>query len=162
MKRLPWKYTAGLFDGEGCVKYGIRRKSARPGQGKTAGALRDVYYPQVVLELTLSEPGFPVIDMLHNSYGGRVYHRESKNPNWKDTRLWRVADKGKCRLIANNIVKHTYIKREQLRLALWVWDNLKGIQPHSVALALRDEFSALKGDPHRLSEKAQVRLLEML
>ena len=60
MKRLPWKYTAGLIDGEGCIKFGIKKKTVFEGQGKKEGNKVEVYYPQINLELTLAEPGFHV------------------------------------------------------------------------------------------------------
>ena len=74
MKRLSWKYVAGLVDGEGCVSLGIRTK-----KNKDSVSM----FPQIILELTLTESCKHLIDLLHNNYGGRVYRIESRNENWK-------------------------------------------------------------------------------
>ena len=162
MKRLSWKYVAGLFDGEGCVVCAIKRKTTFQGQGKKTGVKTHSYYRQISIELTLTESSKHVIDHLQNNYGGNVYRAESRNPNWKPTYTWKLRDNTKARAFCQNIYKHCMIKNEQLRLAIWAIDMLKGKLAPEVAETLKQEFKLQKSDPHRLSEKAQENILELL
>ena len=154
MKRLPWKYVAGLMDGEGCVKLNLRKSKDKEGNV--------VFYPQIGIELTLTETSKHVIDYLHNSNGGKVYRREYDSPNWKPTYTWRLYAKTDVRAFCQNLYKHTYIKNEQMRFAIWCIDNLKAGLTTEVAKVLKEELKLQKGDPHRLSEKAQERILQLL
>jgi len=154
MKRLPWKYVAGLMDGEGCIKLNLRKKK------KDDGSI--IFYPQIGIELTLTESSKHVIDMLHNSYGGKVYRREYPNANWKPTYTWRLYAKTEVRAFCQNLFKHTFIKNEQMKLAIWCIDNLKTGLAVETAKVLKEELKLQKGGPHRLSEKAQDKILAML
>jgi len=153
MKRLSWKYVAGLVDGEGCVSLGIRTK-----KNKDSVSM----FPQIILELTLTESCKHLIDLLHNNYGGRVYRIESRNENWKPCYNWRLAEKRKCRALFQNIVNHCFIKNEQMRLAIWCYDNLKGKISTELKDVLKSEFKLQKSDPHRLSETAVLKIKALM
>lgn len=149
MKRLPWKYVAGLVDGEGCVAVGFRHKNGN-------------IFLQIGLELTLTESCKFVLDMLQNSYGGNMYRREYESSNWKPTYSWRLYGKTPVRAVFQNLYNYCYIKREQMKLAIWCIDNIKHALSEEQAKAIKEEFKLQKSDPHRLSEKAVERILQML
>lgn len=147
MKRLPWKYLAGLIDGEGCIDVQIS-----PG-----GHIR----PR--LRIGMAANAEFLIDMMQNSLGGHTHRRVSKNPNWQDaiTLDW-SGYKASC-MVLRNIVNHLFLKKEQARFCLWMETNIKGKQVSAEARdAIRDELKLMKRDPHRLSEKAQERILSLL
>lgn len=149
MKRLPWKYVAGLVDGEGCVAVGFRHKNGN-------------IFLQLSLQLTLTESCKFVLDMLKNSFGGNLYRQEYESKNWKPTYCWRVYEKTKLRALLQNLYNYSYIKKEQMKFAIWCLDNIKHALPHDVAKAIKEEFKLQKSDPHRLSEKAVERILQVL
>jgi hypothetical protein len=153
MKRLPWKYIAGFVDGEGCIDFQQTK-------------LTNGYFilaPRV--RVALSEPGLDVLKNLQNSFGGSIIkrNRKSSNPNWADAYSWELTGYKKVCMFLRNFVKHLIIKKEQARLLLWMETNMKGkkvgMEERQFA---KDELSAMKKDPHRLSETAQERILEML
>jgi hypothetical protein len=162
MKRLSWKYVAGLIDGEGCVKVGFRLKKVNGTQGQHGGEERNTIYHQIILELTLTESCKHVIDMLQNNYGGQIYYREYPNPNWKPTWCWRLSDKTQCRSLFQNIMNHCYIKAEQMRLAIFCYDKVRGQITSEIADAIKEEFKLLKADPQRLSEKAVQKISALM
>ena len=154
MKRLSWKYIAGLVDGEGCVRVGFRIREVFGSQGKHGGEKKKSIYPQIGLEVTLTESCKYLLDMLQNNYGGRLYYECRENPNWKPTWRWRLNDRTQCRSLFQNIKKHCFIKNEQMKLAIWCFDNIRGQITMELADAMKCEFRLLKADPQRLSETA--------
>ena len=147
MKRLSWKYIAGLIDGEGCLDVQI-----------TNG----IYVrPRVRIGMTKSSE--MLLQMLVTNHGGSLIYRESKNPNWQDSVSWELCGYSVVCPFLRNIANHLYIKHEQAKLLLWMENNLKGKQVADEARQLVvDELKAMKRDPHRLSEKAQVQILKHL
>lgn len=147
MKRLSWKYIAGLIDGEGCLDVQI-----------TNG----IYVrPRVRIALTKSSEFLLV--MLQANHGGVLQYRESKNPNWNDSVSWELCGYSQVCKFLRNFQNHLYIKHEQAKLLLWMENNIKGKQVAEQARHLiRDELKAMKRDPHRLSEKAQEEILKFL
>ena len=163
MKRLSWKYVAGLIDGEGCVAVGFRVKVVHGTQGQHGGEERKTIYPQIGLEVTLTESCKHVLDMLQNNYGGKLYcSGEQKNSNWKPTWSWRLYDRTQCRALFQNIKNHLLIKRAQAEFAIWCFDNVRGNVTTEVADCLKCEFKQLKADPHRLSEKAALKVSALM
>lgn len=144
MKHLSWKYVAGLVDGEGCIDI-----QASKGNYLT---------PRVRIALT--EPGKEVIDLLYNNFSGHVYENIPSNENWAKSYRWELTGYHRTCPMLRNIVNHLIIKKEQAKLILWMESNLKGkwlnVETRQVAI---EELKAMKRDPHRLSEKAQARLL---
>lgn len=147
MKRLSWKYIAGLIDGEGCLDVQI-----------TNG----IYIrPRVRIALTKSSEFLLV--MLQANHGGTLQYRESTNPNWNDSVSWELCGYSQVCKFLRNFANHLYIKQEQARFLLWMENHVKGKQVADEARQfIRDELKAMKRDPHRLSEKAQEVLITLL
>jgi hypothetical protein len=146
MKRLSWKYIAGLVDGEGCLDVQITHHRDYPG--------RPYIRPRV--RIALAAPSKFLLDILQANHGGSVWEakRSSKNPVWQSAYYWALHGK-QARPFLQNIVNHLEIKKEQAKLLLWMIDNVMG---KHVAQELRehllDELKAMKRDPQRLSEAA--------
>jgi len=152
MKRLPWKYLAGFIDGEGCIDVQSTRIKGR-----------EEVYIRPRLRIAQANYGRFLLEMMQNSLGGHMCNREFDNPNWCNaSSLEWVGYKQACPVL-RNIVKHLFLKKEQARLCLWLERNIKGQHVSTqVRDAVREELKLMKRDPHRLSEKAQDRILEML
>ena len=145
MKRLSWKYLAGLIDGEGCIDVQISKK----------------VYVRPRLRVVLTATSGYLLDMLHNSYGGHMCYRKGSG-NWNDSVSWEHAGYSCCKVL-RNIVNHLILKKEQARFVLWMERDLKGKHVSTeVRDAVREELKLMKRDPHRLSEKAQKEILGML
>ena len=147
MKRLSWKYIAGLIDGEGCLDVQI-----------TNG----IYVrPRVRIALTASCAY--VLEILQANHGGHIYHRETTNEAWQDSASWELCGYSQVCKFLRNFKNHLLIKKEQANLLLWMENNIRGKQVAEEARRLiRDELKAMKRDPHRLSEKAQEEILKLL
>ena len=148
MKRLPWKYLAGLIDGEGCIDVQI-------GSG---------VYIRPRLRIAMTEPGLEVLKMCQNSYGGYLLKsKPPKNNNWTQAYSWELSGYKQACPVLRNVTKSLFIKKEQARLCLWMETNIKGQQVSTqVRDVIREELRLMKHDPHRLSEKAQDNILEIL
>jgi hypothetical protein len=145
MKRLSWKYVAGLIDGEGCIDVQVTK-------GVYVG-------PRV--RVNMSIVARDILELLKNNYGGRLEYRVSKNPdNWSDSITWSLNGYKESCCFLRNIVNHLILKKEQARLALWMESHIKGQHVSTeVRDTIREEFKLLKRDSHRLSEKAQENIL---
>ena len=147
MKRISWKYLAGFIDGEGCIDVQV-----------TNGV-----YVRPRLRLGMAKNAIALLGLIQNSLGGNFEHRESKNPNWQDAVTLSWSGYNKACPVLRNVVNHLFLKREQARFCLWMETNIKGKQVGTeVRDAIREELKLMKRDPHRLSEKAQERILGML
>lgn len=158
MKRLSWKYVAGLVDGEGCIDFQLIHKP----YDRKDGSVSDEVYIVPRLRIALAEPGLMVLELLKNQHGGHlVAGRKPENPNWSQAYSWEITN-AKARPVLQNIVAHLFIKREQARFCIWVLDNLKGKQAKqpgyenipAARLCAREQLSAMKRDSQRLSERA--------
>ena len=147
MKRLSWKYIAGLIDGEGCLDVQVTK---------------GVYVrPRVRIGMTKSS--MMLLDMLKTNHGGYLTYRESKNDNWEDSVCWELCGYSQVMPFLRNIANHLYVKHEQARFLLWMEKEIKGKQVADEARQfIRSELTAMKRDPHRLSEKAQIELKKYL
>lgn len=149
MKRLSWKYIAGLMDGEGCID--LRWNANEYGHSVT---------PRV--RIALVDHSQFLLDMLHNSHGGNMEYRKGSG-NHRNSVSWGLHGYKRATPFLRNIVNHLYIKREQARFILWLERNIKGKRISRAAReTIRAEMKKMKVDPHRLSEKAQEKILEML
>ena len=147
MKRVSWKYLAGLIDGEGCIDVQVTRG----------------VYVRPRLRLGMASNTLALLGLIQNSLGGHIEHRESKNPNWQDAVTLSWSGYRQACPILRNVVNHLFLKREQARFCLWLETNIKGKQVSTeVRDAIREELKLMKRDPHRLSEKAQERRLQLL
>lgn len=152
MKRLPWKYLAGLIDGEGCIDVQTSRVKGQ-----------DTVYIRPRVRIGMAANARFLLDMINNSLGGYFEVRISKNENWQDAHTLTWAGYKQTSMFLRNIVNHLILKKEQARLCLWMETNIKGKQVSTeVRDAIREELKLMKRDPHRLSEKAQEKILGML
>ncbi len=145
MKRLSWKYIAGLIDGEGCLDVQI-----------TNGV-----YIRPRIRIGMTKSSFFVLEMLKQNHGGYLTYRETKNDAWEDSVCWELVGYSQVCSFLRNIVNHLLIKQEQAKFLLWLEKEIKGKQVADEARQLiRDELKAMKRDPHRLSERAQAQVLK--
>jgi len=151
MKRLSWKYLAGLIDGEGCIDVQITNVNGK-----------SYVIPRLRIGMTL--PALEVLEMCKNSYKGYIsYRKMPENSNWTQAVTWELPGYKQACPVLRNITKSLLIKKEQARFCLWMETNIKGQQVSAeVRDAIREELKLMKRDPHRLSEKAQDKILEML
>ena len=146
MKRLPWKYLAGLIDGEGCIDVQL-----------TKGV-----YVRPRLRIAMTATSEYMLKMAQNSLGGRLCPRQGSG-NWNDSVSWELSGYKQACPVLRNVVNHLILKKEQARFCLWLERHVKGLHVSAEARdAIRQELKLMKRDPHRLSEKAQDELLEML
>ena len=154
MKRLSWKYMAGLIDGEGCIDMqGSRDK--RDG----------TYYCRPRLRLIMSGiAGKEITEMCLANFGGSKDHnRHFDNPKWQKPYGWCLTGKVDQRKFMQNIVNHLIIKKEQVKFSIWWIDNIMG--KHVTEEVKRfgvDELKAMKLDPHRLSERAVIGIQSLM
>lgn len=145
MKRVSWKYLAGLIDGEGCLDVQVTNQ----------------VYIRPRLRICLVESSRFLLDILQANHGGSICERKkSENPNWQNAVSWEIAGYAQACALLRNIVNHLFLKKEQARLLLWMETNLKGLHVSTeVRDVVREELGLMKRDPHRLSEVAQGRIL---
>lgn len=147
MKRLPWKYLAGLVDGEGCLDVQFDKRG----------------YVRPRLRIAMSNVAYDLLVMCQTSYGGHLCKREFDNPQWNSATSWEVTGYAPACSVLRNIVNSLVLKKEQARFLLWMERNIKGKQVGTVVRdAIREELKLMKRDPHRLSEIAQDTILGML
>ena len=150
MKRLSWKYLAGLIDGEGCIDVQVTK-------------VGDKHYVRPRVRVGMANNALFLLEMMHNSFGGYLSARESKNPNWQSSTCWELVGYKRSCMFLRNIVNSLILKKEQARFCLWMETNVKGKQVSTeVRDAIREELKLMKRDPHRLSEKAQERILALM
>ena len=157
MKRLSWKYVAGLIDGEGCFSFDKHHTS----DPRYAHKL----YLRPRVRMCLAANAKSVIDSFHANFGGHISYRKlsDSNPNWQDAYEWSLAGYEAACPFVRNIVNHLIIKKEQARLVLWMETHLKGKRSDQrVHDIVREESAAMKRDPHRLSEEAQRRIWDAI
>ncbi len=147
MKRLSWKYIAGLIDGEGCLDVQITRG----------------VYVRPRIRICLANNARFILEILHANHGGFLISRDSTNPKWQSSTSWELAGYSQACPFLRNIANALEIKQQQARFLLWMEGNLKGSQVSTeVRDTVRYELSAMKRDPHRLSDLAQENILVLL
>ena len=150
MKRLSWKYVAGLVDGEGCIDIVVNKRN-------------DTYYVQPRVRITMCVVATELMDIICNNFKGNREYRKTNNPKWSDSITWNASGYNRACTFLRNIKNHVIVKREQTKLALWMEDNVKGQALTAEAVkVLKDEMKLLKRDPHRLSEQAQEHISKFL
>lgn len=154
MKRLSWKYVAGLLDGEGCLDFGrhLPKSILKSGEKKNY-SVRLV--PRV--RVTLTTPGFEVIEHLVNNFGGSVEDRPGQpDKGWSASKTWTLTGR-KTRGLLQNVVNHLLIKHGQATLLIWYIDHLLGKHlPDEIRQRASDELKLRKQHPHRLSVPAEL------
>lgn len=145
MKRLSWKYLAGLIDGEGCIDVQVTNQ----------------VYVRPRLRVGLVATSDFLLEMCKANFGGVLCAREGSGTH-QPSLSWECAGYAVACPILRNVVNHLFLKKEQARFCLWMETNIKGQHVSTeVRDAIREELALMKRDPHRLSEKAQARLLAM-
>ena len=146
MKHIPWKYLAGLIDGEGCIDVQVT----------------SYVYVRPRLRIGLTMTSRFLLEMLQANLGGFISDRPGSG-NHRPSACWELVGYGPACKTLRNIVNHLFLKKEQARLCLWLETNVKGKHVSTeVRDAIREELSLMKRDPHRLSEKAQERIISLL
>ena len=149
MKRVSWKYLAGLIDGEGCIDLATTK-------------VNEQFYVQPRLRIGMANSALFLLEMNQLNFGGHLTGRDSKNENWQDSTTWALSGYKQTCPVLRNVVNHLILKKEQARFCLWMETNLKGTRlAQEVLDAVREELKLMKRDPHRLSEKAQERVLSL-
>lgn len=147
MKRLSWKYIAGLIDGEGCLDVQTNNGS----------------YVRPRVRIGMADNAKILLHILQTNHGGFLSEREPKNPNWQSSTSWELVGYTVVCPFLRNIQNHLLIKHEQSKFLLWMENNLKGKHvSDEIRAIVRDELKAMKRDPHRLSDSAQEQILKLL
>lgn len=150
MKRVSWKYLAGMIDGEGCIDLATTK-------------VNEQFYVQPRLRIGMADSAKFLLEMCQLNFGGHLSGRESKNDNWQSSTCWTLSGYKITCPVLRNVANHLILKKEQARLCLWMENNLKGTRLEQDMLnAVREEFKLMKRDPHRLSEKAQENILSFV
>ena len=165
MKRLSWKYLAGLVDGEGCIDMQVAHQDVGG---------RKQFYCRPRFRMTLSgKAGELVLGMLSANFGGhfdatRFVKRFAKNETWAPAHTWQLTGSSHLRPFLQNLTNHLIIKKEQARFAIWWIDHIKGGNRYGepVIEEIRhfacEELKAMKKDPQRLSERASAEIQRMM
>ena len=150
MKRYSWKYLAGLIDGEGCIDVQVTK-------------VGEEHYVRPRLRIAMSNVALELLETIKLNHGGYLCQRKFDKPEWNDATSWELAGYNPCCTFLRNVVNHLVLKREQVRLCLWMETNVKGKHVSTqVRDAIREELKLMKRDQHRLSERAQERILSLL
>lgn len=153
MKRLSWKYMAGLVDGQGIIE--LEERKNVNGEGIRC-------HPRLRIILA-GEPGKQMIADFVANFGGSLYSGEVPQGNWQQAHTWVLMNATYLRKFLQNIVKHLKVKREQARFAIWWIDRFGKKQvPDEVRRFAHDELRAMKADPQRLSERASAQIERMM
>lgn len=110
LSSLEKAYIAGLLDGEGCIN--IYRINTDYTKGKEKRL-----YPKYILSVTIYNSHFETIKWLHDTLGGYLQTRTSKNEKWRVNYAWRI-----CANVAMAFLKevkpYMRIKTNQANLAI--------------------------------------------
>jgi len=161
MKRLSWKYIAGLIDGEGTIDF----QRTRAHDDKESITLN------IRVRITLTKPSMFVLESLSASFGGALEDRSGSEiyktkTNWQPAVTWALTGSRAYGLL-QNIKQHLLIKKNQAEFAMQYYDSdhrgstigkhLAGEERERTLKfrnAVYDAMKAMKQDPHRLSDLA--------
>ncbi len=101
-------YTAGLFDGEGCISIAKGRK------GKKYSNPNSFYHKLYVCVANTSEK---IILFLHKNYGGHLYTQKRRSPRHKIGYRWGLTQQ-QAEDFLKEMLPYLIIKKEQAELAL--------------------------------------------
>lgn len=155
MKRLSWKYLAGLIDGEGCIDMQTR-KVIKDGV--------EELYCRPRLRLTLAGiAGEMVLPMLSDNFGGHFDKTRKENTKWLPAYTWALTGKTHLRSVLQNLANHLIIKKEQAKFAISWLDLIGGKHvTDEVRRFACDELKAMKKDPQRLNERAMQNITALM
>ena len=108
-KKFSLEYIAGIVDGEGCISIHVNRARAARFANQQ---------PRVVMQLAVSNCYKPLIDALHQQFGGTInrhqdYHNPNARPNWR----WCLSEQAACKLVSK-LFPYLFIKAKQAALLL--------------------------------------------
>lgn len=154
MKRLSWKYLAGLIDGEGCIDF----------QRGTDTCFGMYIRPRV--RITLVVGAEHLLRNIQNNFGGHLEFRQGKG-TFSDSWTWSLTAKSQVSNFLKRIVRHLIIKKQQALFAIYWLDHMSGKHKRSegyqniaeIRRVAYQEMKRLKRDPQRLSERA-IRKIE--
>ena len=104
-------WSAGLFDGEGCIN--IQR--AFPGGRVT---------PPFILEARVTNTARQSLEILQQTFGGRIYHLRGEKRQWADCFQWYIYG-SKAAQFLRCIYPYLVTKRETAQLALEFYDSCR-------------------------------------
>lgn len=124
-------YTAGFFDGEGCVSIARYLKRGRP------------YH---TLAIIFTNTDFHVLEWLHRRWGGYLTRPVIRsNPRWRPYRSLRFSA-GPARPLLQAMLPYLIVKKSEVEIALQFIeaksDNRRGRQRDPAALARRADLAA--------------------
>ena len=130
-------YTAGLFDGEGCVNF------SQSGQAKT-----------LFIRVMIRNTDYGIMEFLQSAFGGQVSQYDySKNPTWKTSYCWRLDwDSAMDFLCA--IEPWVRIKAEQILVAK-VWGAIRNRGGKKLTDDYRSQIDLLAKQLHWLNRKCK-------
>jgi len=153
MKRLSWKYMAGLVDGKGCI-------DMHGHVGKRDGAF--YYRPRMRISLP-GRAGEMMVSNFVSNFGGFIEMGREPKGNWERTYTWTLTASTALRKFLQNIMNHLIIKKEQARFVIWWLDHCGGKQvSDEVRRFVHEELKAMKADPQRLSERTSAQIERMI
>jgi hypothetical protein len=136
-----------MMDGDGCFDLLVSKEK----------------YIRPRVRLKLTEPGYEVLECCYNSYKGFLSKEYRKgNSNWLGFKEWAIYGK-RSRGFLQHIVNYSVIKKEQIKLLIYIIDNLMGKHiSNEIRAFIVEELKAMKRDSQRLSEKAIVEIEQLM
>ena len=132
-------YTAGFFDGEGCVSIARYLQRGRP------------YH---TLAIIFTNTDFQVLDWLHQRWGGYLSKPTQQDPRWRSSRHLRLSA-GPALPLLRAMLPYLIIKKSQVEIALEFIDsksaNRGGRQGDPAAIAKRAALAARMPRPRSRS-----------
>ena len=134
MKRIPWKYSAGLIDGDGCIDIILHKHS-----------INGLRYIRPRVRISMAETSAFLLESFANSYGGNLIQQKRHSDIWQDQVSWQLSGYKNVCTFLRNIVNHLVLKKEQARFVLWLEANFKGARAdYEVIKAAREELKFKK------------------
>ena len=132
---LSPQYTAGLFDGEGCINIWMTKTG----------------YCQIRATLCMVEK--PIIDMFKDSFGGCVTEIKKENDKWRDCWVWKCNGKDLMRFL-EYIEPFCIVKKKQVAVGLKMRE-LIGYSGRLIPEEIKDKRIELKNEMHALNRRGK-------
>lgn len=98
-------YIAGIIDGEGCITIA---RCKRPD-------IRRGFVYTLKVQVTMTDPVIP--QWLHNTFGGNLYIRRSKNIKWSDAYCWSIQST-QAKSFLENLLPFLRVKDKQAKVGI--------------------------------------------
>lgn len=129
MSNLSKEYTAGFFDGEGCIRVAHNRKDSGSG-----------------IHVFITNTYKPILDRIQSMYGGKVTLRNRKNPKHRTCFQWRISNRAEAVVFLRDIEPLLVEKKRQAQL---------GIEFCTLDPIKANRFT--KGDPALRQRKIEIK-----